>query len=105
MVFCRPRLLPRADLTPLKVRASWRRPLTWLALVVPSLAWGLFCRGVNGHWLPNTCYIKAQPFHFGGDELRTAWQLRTGQGWASRPVFVLGWVAFVGWLVVRREPR
>lgn len=48
------------------------------ALLIPCLpvcAWAIFCKTVTGHWLPNTFYVKAQPFRFDAAVLRTAMQL------------------------------
>jgi len=40
----------------------------WLLPGLPLLLWLLFCHATTGHFLPNTYYLKAHPFHLGQAE-------------------------------------
>lgn len=70
---------------------------SWIILFIPILLWLGFCKLSTGHWLPNTFYLKATPFHLGTKELHVAWQALSQHGLASLPIFLPGVVAYVLW--------
>ena len=70
----------------------WTVPACCLPLL-PVLLWMLFCHSVNGHWLPNTYYLKAKPFHFIPRHLELAWAALSQHGFASLWVYGFGLAA------------
>ena len=67
----------------------------WLIPLVPVLMWTAFCKPTTGHFLPNTYYLKARPFHLGFDELKLAWKSLFLGGLAPVWAYVLGVAAGV----------
>ncbi len=74
-----------------------------IVLLTPVALWGLFCRLVSGHWLPNTFYVKARAFHLGAAEFRTAWDAVTLHGYAVSSIFLLGLAACLVWCLLRKD--
>jgi len=54
--------------------------------LAPGLAWSIFCRFSNGHWLPNTFYAKAALFSPSGEKLALTWRILTQYGYLSLPL-------------------
>ena len=63
--------------------------------LLPAALWTCFCHGVTGHWLPNTYYLKARPFHLGPEQLQVAWRSFSEHGFASLGVCFFGLAAWV----------
>lgn len=61
---------------------------SWVIPVAPVVLWFLFCKTTTGHFLPNTFYVKAQPFALGFDGIAIAW----------RSVFLNGLVPWTAWI-------
>lgn len=79
------------------------RKLGWLLLLpVPMLAWVLFCKYANGHWLPTTFYMKSTSPTFGFDQLTAAWRL-LGLNGPLPSLIVAPLVAASGYLLLRRH--
>ncbi|MEX2207094.1 MAG: hypothetical protein WEF50_12770 [Myxococcota bacterium] len=102
-------LLPIALLVWLDwVRRAGFRParLAWLAVaLLPAIAWSLFCLHATGHALPNTFYLKAQPFRLGASELAVAWRAVGHHGLAPAWLGLAAAVAFAAWPWRARPPR
>jgi hypothetical protein len=76
----------------------FKRFYLWLILTIPMLLWIIYCKYVTDHWLPNTYYLKAQPFHLCFDEYQLAWHNLTEHGFASLYyVFLIGILLFILW--------
>jgi hypothetical protein len=61
------------DLTRRRSRRVTAIPF-WVIPFAPVLLWGAFCEATNGHFFPNTYYLKVHPFRLGPDELGVAWR-------------------------------
>ena len=83
--------------TPLHLRRSaWLIAWTVTACclpLLPMLVWMLFCHSVSGHWLPNTYYVKARPFHLFPRHVDVAWQAVSQHGFASLWAYGFGLAA------------
>lgn len=100
-------------LLPLWLVGRWlldraRRPTlaehgAWLLAWAPVLLWGLFCRSVNGHWLPTTFYMKSRSFELGWPEVGVATDIIAQHGYAALPVFLFGLGVLVAWAVLDRR--
>ncbi len=66
------------------------KKIAWIIPWLPLLAWSVFCKFTNGHWLPNTFYLKAEPFHLGPDQFNIAWQALSNHGFASLNIYLVG---------------
>ncbi|HVP56715.1 MAG TPA: hypothetical protein VMU02_01350, partial [bacterium] len=77
----------------------------WLIPLLPLLAWGFFCKSVNGHFLPNTYYLKSRPFHFGRAEVSLAWSSICDGGLVPWWAYLVGLAAFVATCVKRMDQR
>src|SRR5262249_36438853 len=58
---------------------------------------------VNGHWLPNTYYVKSKGFHLSGLIIATTWHMVSGQGFASVFLFPVGILVAIVELYRRRR--
>src|SRR5262249_28318052 len=67
-----------------------RNILPLLVLGAPFALWALFCHRINGHWLPNTYYLKSHGFHLSGAILANAWHIVSGQGFGAVFLFPIG---------------
>jgi len=72
-----------------------RRAYLWVVPWVPMLFWAIFCKCVNGRWLPNTFYVKATPFRLGLREMGTVWDAVWQHGFASAVIFPVGIGAYL----------
>ena len=79
------------------------QPIIWIVPWLPMLLWSGFCKYTNGHWLPNTFYLKARPFHLDWHEISVAWQAVSQHGFASLLIFFIGMGAYLAWIFVRRD--
>lgn len=82
---------------------AWRDPWALPLLLGPGVAWALFCTSVSGHWLPNTYYLKAQPFALDLGRLATAWRQVAQFGWTGGIACAVGLAGFAWWLAARRD--
>ncbi|MCP4345681.1 MAG: hypothetical protein GY795_09155 [Desulfobacterales bacterium] len=64
---------------------------------IPLLCWSVFCKFANGHWLPNTYYLKAQAFTFDIRKLYSGWEAVSGHGYASLFIFYIGTGVYLLW--------
>jgi hypothetical protein len=62
----------------------------WPLLGLPICLFGLFCKAVNGHWLPNTFYVKASGFALGAEQYSAAWELLSQHGFGALVILPLG---------------
>jgi hypothetical protein len=67
-----------------------RNILPLLILGAPFALWALFCHSINGHWLPNTYYLKSHGFHLSAAILTNAWHILSGQGFGTVFLFPIG---------------
>ena len=79
------------------------RLLVWLSPLIPMALWSLFCLMVNGHLLPNTFYLKAEPFHLKNAQIQTAWTILTQHGPSATFLLFAGLAVFLAWMF--RHPR
>lgn len=84
-------------------RGPARAALALALLAGPTLAWSLFCHGVNGGWLPNTYYLKAHAFSLSASSLGTLGRLVIQHGWLGTAAGAAGLVAAVGWVAAGRQ--
>jgi hypothetical protein len=77
--------------------AAWGRAtvLTWVIPLVPVVLWFLFCESATGHFLPNTFYVKAQPFALDFDRIGIAWRSISWNGLVPWTAWIAGLVAFL----------
>ncbi len=78
-----------------KTLSFQKRLILSIILWVPMLLWSLFCKSTNGHWLPNTFYLKAQSFNLELQDVNMAWQVLSEQGYASLPIFLIGIIVYL----------
>ena len=71
--------------------------IAWVIPWIPMLGWSVFCRFTNGHWLPNTFYLKARPFHVGVDQINMAWESLCNHGFASLNIYLAGVGIYLVW--------
>ena len=67
-----------------------KRPAPWVGLLLPFLLWSIFCRFTNGHFLPNTFYLKSRPFSLDLKSLEISWNALSQHGFASLFIFPVG---------------
>lgn len=80
-----------------------RRAYLWVVPWVPMLLWAIYCKCVNGRWLPNTFYVKATSFRLGLQELGIAWDAVRQHGLCSSLVFFVGIAAYLLWAFTRDD--
>jgi hypothetical protein len=108
----RPEAVLLIPLGALLLVASVRRPdtprkrfrLLGLSLL-PVVLWCLFCLSVTGHPLPNTFYVKGQPFQISSTLAAEGWRGVTQHGYASVPLFLIGGLALLVLIIGRRSRR
>ncbi|MBP2680498.1 MAG: hypothetical protein H6Q78_361 [Candidatus Krumholzibacteriota bacterium] len=78
-------------------RRAWGRATiaAWVIPLVPVVLWSLFCKATTGHFLPNTFYVKAQPFALDLDRIGTAWRSIFLNGLVPWTAWIAGLVAFL----------
>ncbi|RMF92944.1 MAG: hypothetical protein D6736_02605 [Nitrospinota bacterium] len=90
-------------LLPSSERPQLKALLSGVILALPMGLWSLFCRLTNGHWLPNTFYLKARGFQIGPDDLRIAWEVLSQHGYAILPLFWVGLIVYILWTFQHRR--
>ena len=81
-------------LLPVDRRPTGARRAALPAVMIPTLAWSLYCHLVTGHWLPNTFYAKA---HARGlaTGVRSMFDVLTLRGYATSLAFWVGLAAMI----------
>ncbi len=74
-----------------------------IIILIPISLWGIFCKLTNGHWLPNTFYLKSRPFHIGINEINVAWQSLSQHGFASLFIFFIGIGVYILWSFIKNN--
>jgi hypothetical protein len=70
---------------------SWpRRVAPVIVLGIPFALWAFFCDRINGHWLPNTYYVKVHAVSLSAAVVANAWDIVSGQGLATVFLFPIG---------------
>jgi len=72
-----------------------KRPAAWGGLLLPFLLWSIFCRFTNGHFLPNTFYLKSRPFSLDLKSMEISWKALSQHGFASLFIFLVGIIVFI----------
>jgi hypothetical protein len=72
-----------------------KRPAAWGGLLLPFFLWSIFCRFTNGHFLPNTFYLKSRPFSLDLKSIEISWKALSQHGFASLFIFLVGIIVFI----------
>jgi hypothetical protein len=83
--------------------ADAAKPLHLALMAIPTVLWILFCLSVNGHPLPNTFYLKAEPFQLHKAQVDAAWNILTQHGIASTMLFFAGLLTVGAWVLRRHR--
>ncbi len=79
------------------------KKIAWIIPWIPMLAWSVFCKFTNGHWLPNTFYLKARPFRLGPDQFKIAWESLSNHGFASLNIYLVGIAVYFAWCFAKKK--
>ncbi len=82
--------------------AYWKKITSLFILCCPFFMWMIFCLFTNGHWLPNTFYMKAQSPQLSAKEFVLCWLLLSQHGFSSLVVFILGLAVFGLFLIFKK---
>lgn len=72
-------------------------PLAWLIPLIPMGLWSIWCLFVNGHLLPNTFYMKSQPFRLEPLHIQEAVRILFQHGITGTFLLFVGLAAFLVW--------